>query len=110
MDKKNKDENAKNPDWKVPMDLPSVKPEDYDKSIDSSRGSANSDTEDGAKGFSPQLSGHSKAAHSHTTSFDVEDARYSENAAKAGQEKEQPGQDEGRMAQPTTSAAGRLTK
>jgi hypothetical protein len=36
----NKDENAKNPDFKVPIDLPSVKPEDYDASIDSGRGSA----------------------------------------------------------------------
>jgi hypothetical protein len=36
----NKNENAKNPDFKVPMDLPSVKPEDYDSSIDSGRGSA----------------------------------------------------------------------
>jgi hypothetical protein len=36
----NKDENAKNPAFKVPMDLPSVKPEDYDASIDSGRGSA----------------------------------------------------------------------
>jgi hypothetical protein len=36
----NKDENAKNTDFKVPMDLPSVKPEDYDASIDSGRGSA----------------------------------------------------------------------
>ena len=37
-----KDENGKNPDWKVPMDLPSVKPEDYDASIPSGRGSAHS--------------------------------------------------------------------
>ena len=36
----NKDENAKNPDFKVPVDLPGVKPEDYDASIDSARGSA----------------------------------------------------------------------
>lgn len=36
----NKDENAKNPDFKVPMNLPSVKREDYDVSIDSGRGSA----------------------------------------------------------------------
>lgn len=109
MDTKNKDENAKNPDWEVPVALPSVKPEDYDRSIDSGHGSANADTEDGAKGFSPQLSGHSKAAHSHTTSFDVDDAHYWKKDTK-GQEKEQPGQDEGRMAQPTTSAAGRLVK
>jgi hypothetical protein len=36
----NKDENAKNPDFKVPMDLPSVTPGDYDVSIDSGHGSA----------------------------------------------------------------------
>lgn len=35
-----KNENAKNPDWQVPVDLPGVKPEDYDKNIDSGRGSA----------------------------------------------------------------------
>jgi hypothetical protein len=37
---KNDKENAKNPDWKIPMDLPSVKPEDYTTS-DSKRDSAN---------------------------------------------------------------------
>lgn len=36
----NKDEHAKNPDFIVPMNLPNVKPEDYDKSIDSGGGSA----------------------------------------------------------------------
>lgn len=37
---KNRSENAKNRDWKGSPDLPSVKPEDYDTSIDSARGSA----------------------------------------------------------------------
>jgi len=36
----NKDKNAKNPDFQVPTDLPSVKPEDYAASIDSAHGSA----------------------------------------------------------------------
>lgn len=36
----NKDENAKDPDFEVPVDLPHVKPEDYDVSIDSGGGSA----------------------------------------------------------------------
>lgn len=38
----NDDENAKDPRWKIPMDLPSVKPEAYDATIDSGRGSAKS--------------------------------------------------------------------
>lgn len=39
---KNRDENAKSPDWQVPTNLPGVAPEDYDASIDSGRGSAHS--------------------------------------------------------------------
>lgn len=38
--KHHSDENAKNTAWKTPMELPSVKPEDYDTSIDSANGSA----------------------------------------------------------------------
>lgn len=40
MTKNPKSENVKNIDWKVPMDLPSVKPEDYAKNTPSARGSA----------------------------------------------------------------------
>jgi hypothetical protein len=35
-----KNENAKDPKWQTPVDLPGVKPEDYAKNIDSGRGSA----------------------------------------------------------------------
>jgi hypothetical protein len=44
MSTQHKDENAKNPAFKVPVDLPHVKPEDYSASIDSSRGSAKGQT------------------------------------------------------------------
>ena len=35
-----KNPNAKNPDFEVPVDLPSVTPEDYSKAIASGNGSA----------------------------------------------------------------------
>jgi|GEM_PF-6785129 len=34
---KSKDENAKDPHWKVPVDLPHVKPEDYAHEIRSAK-------------------------------------------------------------------------
>lgn len=46
MDPKDKSENAKNPNFKNPVDLPHVKPEDYDAAIDSGRGSAKSASRD----------------------------------------------------------------
>jgi hypothetical protein len=45
----NKDDNSKNSDFKTPTDLPGVKPEDYDASIDSGRGSAGQQKEDPAR-------------------------------------------------------------
>lgn len=36
---KKQDENAKDPRWKVPVDLPHVEPEDYDESKGSTYGS-----------------------------------------------------------------------
>lgn len=40
MKDENKNENAKNRNFRVPVDLPGAKPEDYDASIDSGYGSA----------------------------------------------------------------------
>jgi hypothetical protein len=45
----NDNDNAKNPAWKVPMDLPGVKPEAYKSSIDSGRGSAKVSTSKSTK-------------------------------------------------------------
>jgi hypothetical protein len=64
------------------------------------------DTKDGTKGFSPQLGGHAKAGHYHTSSFDLGPPDYTlpgypTSNKTAGQE------EGGRRRQPTTSAVVR---
>jgi len=104
-------ENAKNPDFKTPVDLPGVRPEQYGKDIESGRGSAapaNPDMQDGAKGFDPKLGGAAIAGKINTSSFDIgpEDkiSNITSPIAPAGQE------ENGRMRQPTTSAVASVER
>lgn len=64
MKPKDKDENAKDPRWKIPVDLPGALPDDYI----ATQGPAD---QDGTDGFAPQLSGNGKAGKTHTSSFDM---------------------------------------
>lgn len=94
---KPKNENAKNPDWKVPVNLPHVKPEDYPAS------------QDATAGFSPKLGGHAKANHAHTSSFDAGPPDYTLPGYPTS--KDTAGQEEGgKKRQPTTSVVGRVSK
>lgn len=112
-----KNENKKDPHWKVPVNLPDVKPSDYEKDIDSGSGTAapsDRDNKAGTEGFSPQLSGHGKADKSHTSSFDAGPPDYTLPGFPSGRETA-PGPEEimkeqeiGRKRQPTTSIAGRI--
>ncbi len=102
---KPKDENAKGRQWKTPVDLPGVLPEDYEAAIESSRDSAapsGQDRKDGTTGFSPQLGGHGKAGKSHTSSFDLAPSdRPASSSAKAASP---TGRD------PMTSVIGRVSR
>lgn len=97
---KEKTPNAKNSDFAPPVDLASVKPQDYSSSIGSGRGSAGQEE---ATGFSPQLSGHGKAGANSTTSFDAQP--HGQKLTPKGE----AGQEEGSSArQATTSIVGRI--
>lgn len=107
---KDKDENAKDPAWKVPVDLPGVNPDDYridNESIAHASAPAGSalrnEDQSGTKGFGPQLSGHGKANHAHTSSFNAESPSGYPSAREAS-----GGQEEGgRPRQAATSSVGR---
>lgn len=69
----------------------------------------NTDIKDGTKGFSPQLSGHAKADHAHTSTFDAGPPRYTMPGHPSN--KETMGQEEnGSNRQATTSAVARVTE
>jgi hypothetical protein len=93
---KRDDENAKDKRWNTPVDLPGVRPEDYKKD------------RDGTAGFSPQYAGHAKAAHDHTTSFDVEKSNHASqsNPSKAAAK----GAGSAQRREPTASVTGRILK
>jgi hypothetical protein len=68
-------------------------------------GSAPRPGQSGTEGFSPQLAGHAKADHAHTTSFDMS----TQYRAVSGAGDTLGGQEESaRQRQGATSAAGRI--
>ena len=115
MNPKDKKGNAKDPHWKISMDLPSVKPEDYPSDVDSAKGSAapagsalrNTD-QSGTKGFSPQLAGNGIVGESNTSSFDAGSPNYAQPGYLSEKERADGQKENYKKRHPTTSAAGRI--
>ena len=115
MTRTNKDENAKNTQWKTPVDLPGVKPQDYStEKEDAKRSSVSAELpvrgtdQSGTKGFNRQLAGNGIAGENNTSSFNADPESYKTSVDDQEKPVTRGKEEHGTKQHSTTSAAGRI--